>query len=473
MIMKALLNNIRQLYGEPVTKYGIFFLGMYVVFLAFAFTYFPRNTAVIMRHAGIFFSDRLVIGACLLVLLVAYILFFRHAREWVQTRRQIRIVIFFAVLFMLIMLVVPPFFSSDLFGNGSRAIIATVHEVNPYTVPPNDLGYQEYVAWGEKGAPYGPLFTGFTMVLARITGGDIFLFGVVFRIIAIGLVLVIAWFIYDCIRRLNASFARVGTSLFLWNPFVLFELVQSSHNDIFVVLCIVVAVWLCLRKRFVGALIILTAGYLVKFIPAVLIPLVGILLIMNARTVALALKKILLAILGAAAVVFFAYLPFGGLVENVGNAISGFIQYDHLTFPQAIITVIVTGATKIVSGTPPTALAIRVAYLAVFFLVYIVMVIRPRLTEPDQYIQRMLWILFAFVFLLGAKLNIWYVLWFLPLLLLVRQMWYHTVVILVTMLGFLYYFMLNVFFPTVIFFVLLLGWYIYWQWWGSSAPRRT
>ncbi len=463
--MVALWRSIQQISREPIAQFGLFFISLYALFVALALVYFPRNLSVVLRHGGVFFADRVVVSILFGALLVAYIILFRRVRRWVTNRHQFMIMLGVAFISMCLLIMAPPFFSSDLFGNGTRAIIATTHEVNPYTVPPNDLGYQAYVAWGDKGAPYGPLFTGFTLLLARVSGNNIMLFVTLFRIVAIGIVLLISWLLYDSLRRLNPRFAFAGTTLFLWNPFVLFELVQSAHNEIFVVLLIVLAVWLCIRKQFVWALIALTAGYLVKFIPAVLIPIVGLLLVLHAQTWRRAIRDILLAAVGCIGLVALAYAPFGGALANVSNAIGGFIQYDNLTFPQAIITMAVTGVSTIFPGLSPSLVTMRVAYLLVFIIFSIIVVARSGLREPDQFIQRMLWVLFAFVFLLGAKLNIWYVLWFMPLLLLVRNVWYHYVIILVTLLGFLYYSTLNVFFPTVFFFILLIGWFAVWRWW--------
>jgi hypothetical protein len=96
----------------------------------------------------------------------------------------------------------------------------------------------------------------------------------VFRLIAIAASLATTFVIAAIARRVLPARAAFAVVAFGANPVILFDSAASGHNDLLVALAVAGAAWFALRDRTLWAVVLLTAGGLIKasaFLPLLLL----------------------------------------------------------------------------------------------------------------------------------------------------------------------------------------------------------
>jgi hypothetical protein len=137
------------------------------------------------------------------------------------------------------------------------------------------------------------------------------LLGGLFLAVGIGLVAVI-------LRRLAPERALAGVTLLAWNPVVLYETIGNGHNDIAMTVWLLVAAWVILSRRYSLGVLALLLGALIKFIPLLLLPLVGVIAWRDLVNTRARLRFLTLTTLSAVALLVIAYGPFWYGLEGLG-----------------------------------------------------------------------------------------------------------------------------------------------------------
>ena len=461
---------------RQLSRRNLFFLGavtasLYFIFILLTFFWLPPHTGVMMRHGGIFFVNTWMVGLFLFALcgLTVYFFFLLY-QGLVNSVARLRIVVFFSVVFILILFLGPPFFSADLYGYIGRAGISNIHEVNPYFTTPAEYGYDDVVAWPDKESIYGPLYTSLSLGLNKIAGTDIGINLIVFRLAAALAFLGCAYLIYKITTQIAPRYRFISTVLFIWNPLLLIQAIHSAHNDVFMMFLILLSVFFGVKKRWIWAVVALTLAFLIKFSTLVLLPIVFLAMIRQPWR--RALRDVIWSLVLIVVIVMAFYLPFGSFQSTMGNLGRAFIVDNNITAPQAIVHIVLEGVDSLSSSFENNLVAVRTGYIIVFLSLYGMVFLLRKGSEDEILIKRFFWILLSLVFLMGGKFNIWYILWCVPLVLLVRDRWYHGLLLLITASGFLYYATLSVFLPNV-FFCLTLGIYALMVKWRKSDSGQT
>lgn len=454
-MVTALVNKIAEMISFRKYRWVHFFGAAFVLFaLLFSvivIRYSPREVPLLMRHAGIFFADLKVVALFLFAWTALYTLFYINIKKVIHDRVSMRIIVFWVMLVIVILFITPPFFSSDLYGYISRSVIANVHDASPYIVSPAELGYSDVVSWPQQVWVYGPLFTTISVGLTKIVGSNVLANIIAFRLVSAFLFMIAGWLVYRILGKTAPEWQRAGTALFLTNPFFLIEIVHSAHNDIFMMISVLLFVWWVVTRQYVRSVAALTAGFLVKFSTAILYPIVGLFILNQSKRKTW--REILLSIAVVGILVVGAYAPWHIFNANIANLGRAFITDNNLTLPQAMLVAGLEGVHRVIPSFEVNLITVRMAYLFTFLVLYALLLFWPGLQKEDTFIKRSFWMLMIFLFLLGGKFNIWYILWFAPLVLLVRDRRYHGLIILLTAYGFLYYATLSVFFPNILFSV--------------------
>lgn len=223
-----------------------------------------------------------------------------------------------------LMLWLYPIGAADIFDNIGRGRITAMHGGNPFYETPRlyktDRFYR-YLAWPDATSAYGPLWELLAAAASRLAGDDVLANVLAFKLVGLaaysGSLVILA----RILRRIAPERALQGVCLFALNPLVIYEVAGNGHNDIVMVLFIVLAVYALTGRRYTGAALALTAGALVKFIPLLLVPLVlaaGTRALLNRRSRIVFLCGTMLA---CAALVVAAYAPFwrGGDPLDLGR----------------------------------------------------------------------------------------------------------------------------------------------------------
>lgn len=168
-----------------------------------------------------------------------------------------------------------PVTSTDVFDYFFRSRMAVQYGANPYLALPNQFKsdpFFRYLGWPNAPSAYGPLWELLSLALVRVGGAALQPNLLLYKVLAIGSHLLSGVVIGALVQ--DTRLKTVCVYLWLWSPLALWELAAVGHNDGLLVLSLLVALWAAQHDRYWLAVLVLTAGTLVKFLPAVFLPLV-------------------------------------------------------------------------------------------------------------------------------------------------------------------------------------------------------
>ncbi len=214
------------------------------------------------------------------VLFACYYLAFRLCPSFKNVSRSFRgaglaIVVGWALIFCVQMVFMYPVGAADIFDQIFRARITHHYGLNPFTTAPGDLSGDalfKYVAWTQEGSPYGPLWELMTSGTGAIAGDSLWSNLILFKALVLVPYTVSVGLTYAILCSLKPEWALRGTLFFAWNPLVIFEIAGNGHNDAFVAMFLLAAVYFFVQARNTAVLPALMAGALTKFIPILLVP---------------------------------------------------------------------------------------------------------------------------------------------------------------------------------------------------------
>lgn len=196
----------------------------------------------------------------------------------------VRLALAIGVAIQLAPLASPLVLSTDAWTYWDYGRIAVVHDGNPYVDPPsafpNDPAHAYVGArWADTPNVYGPLFTLGVAPIARVAGDSADAAAWMFKAIA-ALAMIAAMFGASRVaRRPTLAAIVVG-----WSPLLAIQAAGAGHNDAWIAALAVGAIVASRARRpmLAGALWALAA--LVKWVPLLLVPLIGIAGIVRARS---------------------------------------------------------------------------------------------------------------------------------------------------------------------------------------------
>ncbi len=168
-----------------------------------------------------------------------------------------------------------PIGSHDLWSYAFYGRVVSQYHANPYTTVaasyPHDLVYH-LVGWHHTPTAYGPLFTGYSALVARVAGNSVLALRLGFQIPAAVAVLASLALV---VRRGRTSTALVVAL----QPAVWVSLVNGGHNDAFLALGLLVVVILWRKDRHLLAGLVVGLVTLVKLSGIIaVVPVVAVLL---------------------------------------------------------------------------------------------------------------------------------------------------------------------------------------------------
>lgn len=230
-----------------------------------------------------------------------------------QTRRLWIILLVSALVFNLMLLFLYPIGAADIFDNILHARVTAVHGGNPFYDRPNLFPtdpFYLYAAWRKTPSAYGPLWELLAATLSRLVGADKLanilgfkLVNVLFYFGCLGLIALI-------LRRHAPERALPGLALFALNPLVIYETAGNGHNDIVMAFFILLAMYFSIKDRHTFAALAVTAGVLIKFIPALILPILIVAGLRAQPTRPAQLRYLIVTALTCAALTLITYAPF-------------------------------------------------------------------------------------------------------------------------------------------------------------------
>ncbi len=201
-----------------------------------------------------------------------------------------------AILAGIIYVLTPSELSHDAIVYAGYGRIIVTYHANPYYTPlsafPHDPLFQ-LDDWREAVAAYGPLWLIVCAISTFVAGSSILKYIFFYRILGLIAHLVNIWLVTTILRKTNCSprIILLGTLLYAWNPLVLLESGLGGHNDIVMMTCILLGIFLCIRaeqhtflqaRYYLPPILAFTCAALIKFTAA---PIIVFYLVLVARNV--------------------------------------------------------------------------------------------------------------------------------------------------------------------------------------------
>ncbi|MDD5039542.1 MAG: glycosyltransferase 87 family protein [Patescibacteria group bacterium] len=414
-----------------------------LLFLLYAITTNIVTSAAcgnIFRCAGVFNAGKGVLVLLFLGMTAVYCIVYLYLRTSSdEPQRRFRTILFFSICFTAILFLSLPFMTTDIYGYIFRAEIAVEHHVNPYNTTPEELGYGTIVPCERTPMVYGPLYTIISMFLYKIGGSAFIAQLTVYRLFNVALFALCGYLVFRIMLRVASRHAYAATALFLWNPFVLLEVVSNVHNDIIMLAFILLSALFILRRQYVLAGAMLAAGFAVKFITIFLFPVLLLMLLKDRMPSRQKAVKLGLVVLAAFAVIAVLYLPFHNFSANVGNLGRAYVANYKLTFFKSVINGVVQTIGDVFNSPPASKDTLLMLYLVVFGAAYAVVLFWPRIAERGVFIRRYFWIIALALSFVANMFNIWYTIWLFPLLLLAGNPRHFPIILILTLSGFAFY----------------------------------
>lgn len=348
-------------------------------------------------------------GAIFLGLALVYVLIHRHA-----DRFPFRWLIFVYLVVSLLLLLTPVLFSSDIYVYAMRGRILSVYHQNPYLVPPAHFPEDPFLGltnpvWRALPQIYGPLWTLFSALLTWIGGARLFGTVLLFKLSGfVGNTLGL-WLVSRLAGDRDPKTRREIIALYAMNPFILMEFVNNGHNDVWMVVFGLLALHFYRAKKDLWIVPALILAGLIKYVFWLLIPLFLVFLWREKR---LHLKLMLGSGSLSLACLVAGYAPFWhGAATFSGVLGQAGIErpFNHYS-PLPLMLFLVMIARRRPLESLKSGLVVG---RALFLAAYAKILASARALNPA-----IVSVLTAFAFLGSATVLPWYVLWWLPFLIL-------------------------------------------------------
>lgn len=316
----------------------------------------------------------------------------------------------FALLYMY------PFGAADIFDNIVHARIFDFYGGNPFVnlirQYPSDP-FIPYVAWPNDPSAYGPLWELAAGMAIRLAGPDMLA-----SILNLKLLPALFWALSLGVAGVMLLHSEKRPALpymllLAWNPLLLYEVWGNGHNDMMMAFFILAAAWMIMEKRYSLAVVSLVAGGLVKYIPILLLPIVGLIALRalpdNRRRLLFILSSGVLSI----GLIVLAFSSFWVGIQTLS------IDRRELmlsgTLPSAIYSILVDGTfhlDKISTAKTITSLLMWITVAYAFFEGFRAM------SKPtwQSYVNHAFYVLMFYLLVTCPWFQQWYAIW--PLVLL-------------------------------------------------------
>ena len=360
----------------------------------------PTTSGERMFNAIMFF-------ALITILFLAYMLIAKKHKRIFKNSKQIFILIgIVSILFAIII----PYTSTDVYSYIANGWSQAHYGENPYYVSTGQIvdstGQNEPMfnkvanCWRYETVVYGPLWTAICTLLSWLSFGNIDVALIIFKLANVVV------HIINCVLVYKLTKKKIFLILYGLNPFILFEALSNVHNDIFIILFILLAIYFTIRKKNLFLAVAFVAlATAIKYLAILILPFI-IIYYVREKNVKHRLIICLICGIEYIAIIALFYLfymrdlsVFAGLFMQQGkyNRSIFYILYEYLH----------TGTLQI----------IQTACLAIFTIFYAYVCIRLLLQKEikfHQVIKKYNIVILIFTFILITNFNAWYIMWLFP-----------------------------------------------------------
>lgn len=344
------------------------------------------------------------------VMFILYILIIKHSNKIFKSKKQLIIAIcIISVLFALII----PYTSTDVYSYIANGWSASHYHENPYYKSVGQISDEHQVrdqmynkvanCWRYETVVYGPFWTLICKILTSISLGKIDVALAIFK----GTNLIVH--LINCLLIWKITHKKKLVLIYGVNPAILFEALSNVHNDIFIVLFILLAVYFVTKKKnLILSVAFVAMATAIKYLGILILPFI-ILYYVREKSVPEKIKQCILY--GLEFIVILA--GFYAIYVRDLNIFAGlFVQQAKYNRSIMLVFYYLLGTDAMI--------IFKVVLLAVFAEIYISATIKLLINDNKRifstYIRQYNPLLYIFTFVLITNFNSWYILWLFPTL---------------------------------------------------------
>jgi alpha-1,6-mannosyltransferase len=180
------------------------------------------------------------------------------------------------VIFGILNVWIYPAAALDLYDYLMYGRIVLEYGGNPFVQPPSAFPdpLVAFSPWPHERSVYGPLWQIISLVPTALAGESLLRGLLAFKVLGLLAFVSCSLVIWQLLTRLCPPHAPSGTLLFAWNPLLQFELVGNGHNDVVMILFVLLAVWALIAERRLLVLPLLSLAIVTKLLAVALGPVV-------------------------------------------------------------------------------------------------------------------------------------------------------------------------------------------------------
>ncbi len=369
----------------------------------------------------------LILAGGVLLLFVAYglgALLIKH-----MPARLRFLLIALPVLFVAILFWTYPTTSIDIYDYLFRGRMLVRFRANTFVNVPLDYAKDQlfgYVAWRRAVTAYGPVWEWMSWVTARLAGdapgsstrgaAGLLPLMLAYKAMATTGFLLCGGALWLALRNARPEQRWLGLYLWLWNPLALWESVAAGHNDAWMALLIVLALWAyawtrdntATTRQIVGwslvGLLALTIGGLIKYLAFCFGPLLLLATLRRLPTWRTRIGFVVLAGLACGGLVVAAYFPFWVGMDTLRNFSDRGTLFTA-TWLAALQALLVGPLSKTTSQHLAASLGLSLFAAGIFWSSL------RAWFQPNDVIKHVLWLLLWFLFVCSPWFQPWYLLW--------------------------------------------------------------
>ncbi len=320
----------------------------------------------------------------------------------------------YIAIISLIFVIVIPFWCSDVFYYLGIGRLYSEYEKNPYYTTIKEYvdshksvdlekdtvlkqGYNN--VWSKTTVVYGPIWTSICGGIAKLSFGNIDFGLLVFKLINALVHVLNCYMIYKIWNK------KTFTLMYGLNPFVLIEGISNVHNDMFVLLFILVATYMLVKKKNIWATVVfLSLAAAIKYFAILLLPIFVLYYYKDKKLH----KRMLLGgvcILFFVALVLIFYLPFvedfevfKGMQTQQGKHAKSMYVAIRLIFPNYAT----------VPGKVNRILILT--FIILYFIKCLNLLIKKEIKIEKEMREHTIYLM-IFLFLLITNFQPWYLIW--------------------------------------------------------------
>ncbi|MFA5995505.1 MAG: glycosyltransferase [Patescibacteria group bacterium] len=215
-----------------------------------------------------------------------------------------------------------PIGSQDIYWNLLYGKLWSQYQVNPYQVPLSYFSFDSWSytvkAWRDLTMTHGPIWVyllGLATVGVAKLSGALLLIKLLQSAALIGAVIMF-WKLTGLITEQLNKRAK-WLALFALNPWLIQMVIIDVHNDVFIMLGIIVSYYLLLRKKYSGSILVLLLAGLVKYVSWFLMPIPLYYWLKTKTNMSGKMISLITILVGCAVIVMLAYYPFGNVLSSL------------------------------------------------------------------------------------------------------------------------------------------------------------